>query len=87
MNREDFNMLQENNLIYFDNGATTLKPNSVVNSIVDYYTKYCANAHRGDYKNTMLVDNLYEEEEKKLKHLSTLKIKVKLFLLVEQLMD
>ena len=67
MNREDFNMLQENNLIYFDNGATTLKPNSVVNSIVDYYTKYCANAHRGDYKNTMIVDNLYEEVREKIK--------------------
>ena len=36
MNREDFKMLNDNQLIYFDNGATTLKPNYVINSIVEY---------------------------------------------------
>ena len=59
MNREDFSML-ETGLIYFDNGATTMKPKCVVDSIVDYYNKYCANAHRGDYKNSQKVDNMYE---------------------------
>lgn len=67
MNREDFKMLQDNNLIYFDNGATTLKPNCVVNEIVDYYTKYCANAHRGDYHNSMIVDEKYESVREKIK--------------------
>ena len=67
MNREDFQMLQDNNLIYFDNGATTLKPNCMVESIVDYYTKYCANAHRGDYHNSMIVDEKYEEVRAKIK--------------------
>ena len=47
MNREDFAILKSN-LVYFDNGATTLKPNQVVKAITDYYTKYTANAHRGD---------------------------------------
>lgn len=46
MNREDIPML-DNGLIYFDNGATTLKPKPVIDSIVDYYSNYCANAHRG----------------------------------------
>ena len=68
MNREDFLMLKDNNLIYFDNGATTLKPISVVNSIVEYYTKYCANAHRGDYHNSMLVDAKYEGVREKIKN-------------------
>lgn len=67
MNREDFKMLQDNNLIYFDNGATTLKPNCVIESITDYYTKYCANAHRGDYKNSMIVDKKYESVREKIK--------------------
>ena len=67
MNRDDFKMLQDNNLIYFDNGATTLKPNCVVESITDYYTKYCANAHRGDYKNSMIVDGKYESVREKIK--------------------
>ena len=66
MNREDFAILK-NNLVYFDNGATTLKPNQVVNSIVNYYTKYTANAHRGDYKNSKIVDDLYEGTRKKVK--------------------
>ena len=48
MNREDFPILSDD-LIYFDNGATTLKPMSVIESGIEYYTKYSANAHRGDY--------------------------------------
>ena len=59
MNRDDFPML-ENNIIYFDNGATTLKPKCVIDSMVFYYSKYCANAHRGDYSISQKVDNLYE---------------------------
>ena len=47
MNREDFPMLNQN-YIYLDNGATTWKPIQVVNEITEYYTKYTANAHRGD---------------------------------------
>ena len=68
MNREDFQMLKNNDLIYFDNGATTLKPTPVVDSIVDYYTKYCANAHRGDYHNSMIVDEKYESVREKIKN-------------------
>lgn len=66
MNREDFKMLNNNELIYFDNGATTLKPQTVVDSIVEYYTSYCANAHRGDYHNSMIVDTKYEEVREKI---------------------
>lgn len=59
MNREDFPMLNED-YIYFDNGATTFKPNKVIQSVVDYYTKYTANSHRGDYDLSQKVDYLYE---------------------------
>ncbi len=38
MNREDFSILK-NNIIYFDNGATTLKPDIVRDSIVKYYNE------------------------------------------------
>ena len=55
MHREDFPILQ-NDLIYFDNGATTLKPTCVIDAIVDYYKNYTANAERGDYQNSLLVD-------------------------------
>ena len=60
MHREDFPIL-DNGLIYFDNGATTLKPISVIESNIEYYTKYSANAHRGDYDISQKVDSLYEE--------------------------
>lgn len=60
MNREDFPMIS-NDLIYFDNSATTFKPKCVLDAITDYYTKYTSNAHRGDYKNSLKVDMLYEE--------------------------
>ena len=57
--KDDFEMLNKS-LIYFDNGATTFKPKSVVNAIVDYYTNYTANAHRGDYDISFAVDTKYE---------------------------
>ena len=59
MYREEFPMINTN-YIYLDNGATTWKPISVLNKVNDYYTKYTANAHRGDYDFSLKVDNEYE---------------------------
>ncbi len=59
MNREDFPMLKKD-IIYLDNGATTFKPQSVINAIANYYINYCANAHRGDYNISFKVDQEYE---------------------------
>ena len=57
--REDFPMLKKD-IIYFDNGATTLKPSILIDSLKDYYENYSANAHRGDYDISLKVDKLYE---------------------------
>ena len=59
MNRDDFPVLN-GDIIYFDNGATTLKPNCVVQKMVDYYTKYTSNIHRGDYDNAMKTNEEYD---------------------------
>lgn len=67
MNREDFEIFNDG-LIYFDNAATTQKPKQVVNSIVEYYTKYTANAHRGDYDISLKVDEKYEGVREKVKN-------------------
>ena len=67
MNRDDFEMLK-GDIIYFDNNATTLKPKPVVEAVYDYYTKYTANAHRGDYKNSLKVDMLYEDTRELIKN-------------------
>ena len=66
MNREDFPML-EKDIIYFDNAATSLKPNLVINKMVDYYQNYSANAHRGDYDISYKVDVEYENARNTLK--------------------
>jgi cysteine desulfurase/selenocysteine lyase len=34
-------------LVYIDNAATTQKPQSVIDSVTEYYTKWNANIHRG----------------------------------------
>lgn len=67
MNRDDFKIL-DNNIIYFDNGATTLKPKYVKDAIIRYYDEYTANTHRGDYKLSAIVDSMYEETREKVKN-------------------
>ena len=66
MNREDFLLLNQN-IIYLDNGATSLKPKVISQSISDYYNNYSANAHRGDYDLSLTVDSKYEETRKLVK--------------------
>ena len=67
MHREDFPFLF-NNITYLDNGATTLKPISVVKKIEEYYTEYTSNAHRGDYKTSLKVDTEYELARNKVQN-------------------
>ena len=85
MNRDDFKILKKD-VIYFDNGATTLKPKVVRDAILKYYDEYTANTHRGDYKLSATVDSLYEETRKKIKNLLMLKNLLKLFLRMVPLM-
>lgn len=66
MNREDFPLLNEE-IIYFDNSATSLKPKCVIDKMNEYYLKYPANAHRGDYDLSFKVDQLYEETRELVK--------------------
>jgi cysteine desulfurase/selenocysteine lyase len=51
----------DNDIVYFDNGATTLKPKCVVRSMVDYYTKHTSNIHRGDYDAAIKTNELYDD--------------------------
>ena len=67
MNREDFPILNTG-IIYFDNGATTLKPKSVIEKMNDYYYNYPANIHRGDYKISLKASDEYELVRTKVKN-------------------
>lgn len=59
MNREDFPMLEED-IVYFDNGATTLKPKRVVESMNRYYLEHTSNIHRGDYDAALKTNEKYD---------------------------
>lgn len=70
--RQDFPMLQNQpNLVYFDNGATTLKPQCVIDAIVDFYTRHTSNVHRGDYAIAAENDRLYDSTRQKVAKLIT----------------
>ena len=58
MNREDFPIINDN-LIYLDNAATTLKSNKVIDAINDYYKNYSVNIHRGEYDLSFKADQAY----------------------------
>ena len=64
--KEDFPMLNKG-IIYFDNGATTLKPKCVIEKMDDYYYNYCSNAHRGDYSISIKASNEYEDVREKVR--------------------
>ena len=53
-------------LVYFDNAATSQKPKIVIDSIVDYYSNYNANIHRGVHTLSQEATNAYEEARKKI---------------------
>ena len=69
--RNDFPILNTkvngNQLIYFDNAATSQTPNCVINSISDYYKNLNSNIHRGVHKLSQLATEKYEESRKKFK--------------------
>ena len=59
MNREDFPMIDDN-IVYLDNGATTLKPKCVIDKMDEYYIKHTSNIHRGDYDAALKTNELYD---------------------------
>jgi cysteine desulfurase/selenocysteine lyase len=68
--RADFPILsQEVNgkpLVYFDNGATSQKPQVVIDAIVDYYSRYNANIHRGVHSLSQIATDAYEQARLKI---------------------
>jgi cysteine desulfurase/selenocysteine lyase len=60
--RKDFPIL--NGTVYLDNGATTQKPQSVIDRISQYYSRENANVHRGVYKLSQLATEAYEGARK-----------------------
>ncbi len=69
--RKDFPLLARKvhgkPLVYFDNGATSQKPQAVIDALNRYYTEENSNIHRGVHYLSELATSLYEEARKKLR--------------------
>ena len=67
--RKDFPILSRTihgkPLVYLDNAATSQKPASVIQSLVDYYESYNSNIHRGVHTLSMEATDRYEEARSK----------------------
>ncbi|MFZ4679637.1 MAG: aminotransferase class V-fold PLP-dependent enzyme [Flavobacterium sp.] len=73
--RADFPILSQQvngkPLVYFDNGATSQKPQVVINAISKYYKEINANIHRGVHTLSQLATDAYEESRGKIqKHIN-----------------
>ncbi len=68
--REDFPILKREvhgrPLVYFDNAATSQKPRQVIDALVDYYSSYNANIHRGIHALAEEATAKYEETRQKV---------------------
>ena len=69
--RKDFPILHQQvngcPLVYFDNGATSQKPHSVIDSIVHYYSAYNSNIHRGVHHLSQLATSAYEQSREEIR--------------------
>lgn len=68
--RKDFPILSEKiynkPLIYFDNAATSQKPKQVINALVNYYSSYNANIHRGVHFLSQKASQAYDDVRRKV---------------------
>ena len=70
--RKDFPILSRKvngkSLVYFDNAATSQTPQQVIDVIVDYYSNYNANIHRGVHTLSQEATDLYEQARIKIQN-------------------
>lgn len=69
--KKDFPILQQkvngHDLVWLDNGATTQKPNQVIDKIADYYRTYNSNIHRGAHTLAARATDAYEDAREKVR--------------------
>ena len=67
--RLDFPFLnKQDNVIYFDNAATTHKPQTVLDAMNSFYAHSNAQVHRGVYRAQEHATHLYEQAREKVAH-------------------
>jgi cysteine desulfurase/selenocysteine lyase len=69
--RDDFPVLAQTihgkQLVYLDNAATSQKPQAVIDALIDFYTKDCANIHRGVHHLSERATKAYEDSRSKVR--------------------
>lgn len=65
--RGDFPFLQNNSTVYFDNGATSLKPKTVIDEISYHYNYESVNVNRGVYKLSQIATQKFDETRNAVK--------------------
>ena len=64
--KDEFPILQERKISYLDSGATTQKPQCVIDAIESYYKECNANPHRGAYSLSLEATEQYENTREKI---------------------
>ena len=64
--KKDFPILQNKNIAYLDSGATTQKPQYVIDKMKEFYESYNANPHRGAYSLSVEATEIYESTRAKI---------------------
>lgn len=71
--RAQFPILNEKvngkDLVYLDNAATSQKPQVVIDALVDYYSRYNSNVHRGVHQLSQTATNAFEATRRKVQQL------------------
>ena len=67
--KQDFPLLQNQNIAYLDSGATTQKPIQVIKAVEEFYEKNNANPHRGAYTLSIEATEEYENTRTKIAEL------------------
>ena len=60
------NKIYGNDLIFLDTAASAQKPQCVINTVVEYYSKFNANVHRGAHRNSVEAPDHYEQAREKI---------------------
>lgn len=64
--KNEFPLLLNNNIVYLDSGATSQKPQMVIDTIEEYYKLNNANPHRGAYELSIRATDIYEGAREKV---------------------
>ena len=64
--KKDFPIFKNKDITYLDNGATTQKPQYVIDKISEFYENTNANPHRGAYSLSLEATEVYENTKNKI---------------------